>query len=458
MQQERTAKITAIAVLIGVFAAIASGRLPRWARVFLVIGLILFACGACVFVFRFATHPVTLTVAVGSIDGDAPKLMSAIAARLASTNSSIRLKIVDKGNALDAVSAFSSESADLAVARSDIGDLSSARAVVVMTHAVVLVVVPPGSPIESMDDLKGKTVGVVAYDINKQVVTAVSKAYDLDGMKVQFKDIPINEVGRVVQSKQVQALLVVMPIAEKYLTMLRDVFPRNAKSTMKLVPIESAGAIAAVARAYESYDLPKGAVRGSPAVPDEDLTTLRIPFFLIANRKLNDGVVAALTKAVVESRRDLLAEYPVLGQVSAPGAEKDAYIPIHPGAASYFEGEQQTILEKYGDQLFYASMVFGSLASILAAVWKFMMRREEDHAATPLARLQALKAQIDVATSDEDLVVVEKSIDDLIDARLATNSTGEEDSIDTAVLGLAIHRLERLLERRRTTFHSRMSS
>ena len=306
MQQERTAKITAIAVLIGVFAAIASGRLPRWARVFLVIGLILFACGACVFVFRFATHPVTLTVAVGSIDGDAPKLMSAIAARLASTNSSIRLKIVDKGNALDAVSAFSSESADLAVARSDIGDLSSARAVVVMTHAVVLVVVPPGSPIESMDDLKGKTVGVVAYDINKQVVTAVSKAYDLDGMKVQFKDIPINEVGRVVQSKQVQALLVVMPIAEKYLTMLRDVFPRNAKSTMKLVPIESAGAIAAVARAYESYDLPKGAVRGSPAVPDEDLTTLRIPFFLIANRKLNDGVVAALTKAVVESRRDLL--------------------------------------------------------------------------------------------------------------------------------------------------------
>ena len=458
MQQERTAKITAIAVLIGVFAAIASGRLPRWARVFLVIGLILFACGAGVFVFRFATHPVTLTVAVGSIDGDAPKLMSAIAARLASTNSSIRLKIVDKGNALDAVSAFSSESADLAVARSDIGDLSSARAVVVMTHAVVLVVVPPGSPIESMDDLKGKTVGVVAYDINKQVVTAVSKAYDLDGMKVQFKDIPINEVGRVVQSKQVQALLVVMPIAEKYLTMLRDVFPRNAKSTMKLVPIESAGAIAAVARAYESYDLPKGAVRGSPAVPDEDLTTLRIPFFLIANRKLNDGVVAALTKAVVESRRDLLAEYPVLGQVSAPGAEKDAYIPIHPGAASYFEGEQQTILEKYGDQLFYASMVFGSLASILAAVWKFMMRREEDHAATPLARLQALKAQIDVATSDEDLVVVEKSIDDLIDARLAMNSTGEEDSIDTAVLGLAIHRLERLLERRRTTFHSRMSS
>jgi hypothetical protein len=49
-----------------------------------------------------------------------------------------------------------------------------------------------------------------------------------------------------------------MPVSEKYLGMLRDIFPRGAKAKLRFVPIESAGAIAAAARAYDSYDLPRG--------------------------------------------------------------------------------------------------------------------------------------------------------------------------------------------------------
>jgi len=80
-----------------------------------------------------------------------------------------------------------------------------------------------------------------------------------------------------------------MPISEKYLGVLRDVFPRSQKMKPGLVPIDLAGAIAAAARAYESYDLPKGTIRGSPAIPDEDTTTLRVPFYLVANKRLGDS-------------------------------------------------------------------------------------------------------------------------------------------------------------------------
>jgi len=65
--------------------------------------------------------------------------MSAIASRMAATSASVRLNVLDKGNALDAVKAFSAGQADLAVARADIGDLSSAEMVVVVTRAVVLI-------------------------------------------------------------------------------------------------------------------------------------------------------------------------------------------------------------------------------------------------------------------------------------------------------------------------------
>jgi len=72
----------------------------------------------------------------------------------------------------------------------------------------------------------------------------------------------------------VNALLVVMPLSEKYLSLVRSYFQQGGKRHPGLIAIESAGAIATVAQAYESYDLPKGTLRGSPPIPDDDLTTL----------------------------------------------------------------------------------------------------------------------------------------------------------------------------------------
>jgi hypothetical protein len=95
--------------------------------------------------YRYFTQPKTLTVAAGSIDGDAVRLMSALAVRLANTNSSIRLTVLDTGTALEASRTFAAGDADLAVVRADVGNLSDARTVVLAAHGVVMIIVPPGS-------------------------------------------------------------------------------------------------------------------------------------------------------------------------------------------------------------------------------------------------------------------------------------------------------------------------
>src|SRR5262249_581366 len=161
--------------------------------------------------------------------------------------------------------AFSAGDVDLAVTRVDIGDLSGAQTVVVFGRGVVLIIAPPGSSLTSIDDLKGKTVGVVRGQTNHRLIHALTKAYALYPPKVQFKDLVLTDVPHAIKSRQVNALLVVMPITEKYLGLLRNLFPRNAKSGPTLIPIESAEAIAAVTKYYESYDLPKGTLQGSPA-------------------------------------------------------------------------------------------------------------------------------------------------------------------------------------------------
>jgi hypothetical protein len=104
-----------------------STKLPVWLRFFLLIGVVVFAAGACLLGYRYFTRPVTLTVAVGSIDGEAAKAMSAIAGEFVSTNAPVRLKVVDSGTALEAANAFSAGKVDLAVVRGDVGDCRRRR-------------------------------------------------------------------------------------------------------------------------------------------------------------------------------------------------------------------------------------------------------------------------------------------------------------------------------------------
>src|SRR5438309_6578875 len=99
-------------------------KLPLWLRFLLLIGVAASAAGAGLLGYRYYTRPVTLTVAVGSIDGEAAKAMSSIASRLVTINAPVRLTVIDTGTALAAAKTFSSGKADLAVVRGDVGDLS----------------------------------------------------------------------------------------------------------------------------------------------------------------------------------------------------------------------------------------------------------------------------------------------------------------------------------------------
>jgi TRAP transporter TAXI family solute receptor len=441
--------IAAGAGIVAILTALSLRRAPRWLRAILVALLIGLACGAGVLGYRRSMEPATLTVAAGSLDGDVPKLMTALAARLVATGAPVRLTVIEKTTASDAAEAFAKGETDLAVVRADSADLSNARAVMIVAHAVVLLLAPSGTGIQSVDDLKGKTVGVVGGGINQAVVAAISKQYDLERNKVRFRDMMPFEVGQAFQAKQVQALLLVVPISEKYISRIRDALLRNPKLKVSLVPIESAGAIAAIHRAYESFDVPKGTIRGSPAVPDEDLTTLRLPLYLVANKKLSDDAAGALAKAVFETRRDLAGDFPLLTQITEPSSEKDAFVPVHPGAAAYFSGDQKTFFDKHGDHLFYGSMLLGTLGSLLAGAWRFLTQKADTAPEPPLTRLFAVMSDVRAARSEADLASAETRIDEILAEHLDGTAPGEIDAGDATSLSLATHRLERLLERRR---------
>jgi len=429
-------------------------NLPLWLRFVLLAGVVGLVSGASLVAYRYYTRPVTLSVAVGSIDGEAAKAMSAIASQLVSTNAPVRLNVIDSGTALEAAKAFSAGNADLAVVRGDVGDLSQARAVVVVSHMVALVIAPPGSTIDSMDKLKGRRVGVIGGDTNARIVDVLSKEYGLDRAKV-FKDIPLPDARRAIQSKEVGALLIVIPLAEKYLSLVRDIFQHGPKALPVLIPIESAGAIAEAERAYESFDVPKGTLRGAPPVPDDDLTTLRASLYLVASKTLGSDLIGTLAKTIMSVRRELLGEQPIFAQIAAPSTDADAYLPLHPGAAAFYNGTQQSFMDEYGNWIYLAPMVLGGAATVLAAAWKFLGIGNPATSAGPLDSLYALGRRIRNAGTEAELLDIEEEIDNILKAQRAKSAGGDESAVDDATLNVAAHRLESLIHDRRTMLAKR---
>ncbi len=198
--------------------------------------------------------------------------------------------------------------------RADVGDLSQARTVAVTAHGVVMIVAPPGSPITSIARLRdhNRWAWSAARSITASV-EVLKKEYDLGRANVTFTDIAPADARHAVQTQAGQrAPAGSSPDPGKYLSFVK--VPVSGKSEFVSVADTDrfAGAIADVKGPYESFDIPKGTLRGAPPVPDDDVTTLRVAYYLVANKHLSSAVVADLAKKIMGVRRDLVSEQPLL--------------------------------------------------------------------------------------------------------------------------------------------------
>lgn len=433
-------------------------RLPTWQRIAVIVGVVLMVGGAGLFAYRWYARPASLTLAAGSADGEAGKLASLLEGKLAQSNASVRLKLVLMPGPVETAKAFSTGNVDLAVVRGDVGELGDARAVVVVAHPVVLMVAPPGSAWTDISEIKRATIGVISGTANAKLVEVLTHEYNLPRAGVAFKELAPEDARKALASKEVQAVLLAVPLTEKYLSFIRSLFPQNSRAGPAMISIESAGAIAERERAYETFDVPKGTVRGSPAIPQDDLTTLRTSLYLVARKNLGEEVVGNLAEALMNARRDLLSEISAVALIAPPDTDADAFLPVHPGAAAFFEGTRESFLDRWGNVIFLAPMVLGALASILAAGWKFLRDGESKPQEETLDALYALGPRIRAAGRQTDLDHIEEEIDlVLCKQRQQAKSEGHEQR-DVTAINVAAHRLENLIHDRRIALASQQGA
>jgi hypothetical protein len=236
---------------------------------------------------------------------------------------------------------------------------------------------------------------------------------------------------------------------------VKGLFRESPNSSPVLIPIDAAGAIADAKGPYESFDIPKGTLRGAPPVPDDDVTTLRVGFYLVANRHLSATLVGDLTKRLMSVRRDLIGEQPLLAGIAAPDTDPDAFLAVHPGAAAFYNGTQESFMDRYSNAIYLTPMVLGALASVFAAAWRFLAVRPVDGTQTTLDTLCGLPGRVRKTDDEAELASIEEEIDAILHAQLARSADSDESASETHALIAAAHRLDNLIHHRRMTLAAR---
>ena len=113
--------------------------------------------------------------------------------------------------------------------------------------------------------------------------------------------------------------------------------------------------------------------------------------YFAARKSLSEEVVADFTKHLFASRQALTAELPSAAKIEKPDTDKDAAVPVHPGAAAYIDGELKTFFDRYSDIFYIGVMLLSFVGSGLAGLLSYS--KADDR----VRRLHTLERLLEIA-------------------------------------------------------------
>ena len=119
-------------------------------------------------------------------------------------------------------------------------------------------------------------------------------------------------------------------------------------------------------------DIDAGTFGGVPPTPDDKLSTLSFPEYLVARKSFDHAAIADLAKVIYTSRLAIAAQLSGEVKIEAPKTDKDADALVHQGALDYLNDDQKTFFDRYGDDIFYGMLIFPVFGSAIAGMASYL--------------------------------------------------------------------------------------
>jgi TRAP transporter TAXI family solute receptor len=261
--------------------------------------------------------------------------------------------------------------ADLAIVRGDLSVPKNAQAVATLRKNVAVLWVPAplkgkkaAAKITKVSQLAGRRIGIVGRaPANLDLLKVILKQYGVDPGKVDVVQFAATDAVDAIRGQKADAYLAAGPVNSKIASeaIAASIQDGNAPT---FLAIDSAEAIAQNHPMYEASEIPAGAFGGSPDRPGEEVKTISFSHHIVARKDLSETTVAAFTRQLFAIRQAVMNEFPLAAKIETPDTDKDAFIPVHPGAAAFVDGEEKTFLDRYSDIIWWSLMGLSATGSI----------------------------------------------------------------------------------------------
>src|SRR5262249_15296770 len=369
-------------------------RLLLIACLFIGIGL-----GAAVVWFFFFAH-LPLRVATGPVGSDGQKLLAAFVRSIADAHPRVRLQIVPIVDREARTKALTAGEVDLAVVRSDDLTSTTAQTIAILRRDVVGLVIPHYALLEKVGQLAGKTIGLLQGPAgDERILDQILAYYQVPAQRVHRVVLAPGEIGPAIRQKRVAAFSAIVPAGPGVLAEVVTAVAKVGKEAPDILEIEAAEAIAQRFPVLEEVEIAPGAFRTIPLRPEESVITLAVTLRLVARSSMPNYVASEVAPLLFATKAKLASTLPHIGQIEAPDTDKGAALPVHPGAAAYFDGEQTSLLEQFGTYAYLVAIigsVIGAGYAWMRSAWRDAERQEHEQ----LLRLLAILR--DISTVDLD--------------------------------------------------------
>jgi TRAP transporter TAXI family solute receptor len=409
----------------GLNLAEASPRPAKRQMTFAVLAGILAVIGVLAAGYYFSMRPIVLRIAVGPTNSDDIRLVQALTQGFTQTHSHIRLRPVTTDGAAASAAALAEDRVDLAVIRGDLDVPKNAQAVATLRKNVAVLWVPPpakgkkaSAKITKIAQLAGRRVGVIGRTPdNINLLKVILQQYGVDPAKVETVQFPAAEIAEIIRGQKADAYLAAGPVNSK---VTADAIAASARDggAPTFLAIDSAEAIAQNHPNYEAAEIPAGAFGGAPDRPEEEVKTISFSHHIVARKDLSESTIAAFTRQLFAIRQSVMAEFPLAAKIETPDTDKDAVIPVHPGAAAFVDGEEKTLLDRYGDFIWWGLMGMSAAGSVAAWFAGYLKKDGRAGNTSQRERLLDMLAAVRCSDSIDELDRIQSEADDILRATL----------------------------------------
>ncbi len=315
-------------------------------NLFLILLLLLLGGGAGAYLLYDDRQTHNLVIAAGARSSEGFQLVQAIAEIVNRHHSKIQIEVIETGGSLDNSQLMEDGYADLATLQADGTVSTRANLIANLYPDAYQLIARRSANIGSVADLKGKTIALPTKG-SAQFTSFwfLARHYGLDESNINWLPMSNRSAEWALISEAVDAVFRVRAPGDATVKQLIE------RADIMLVPIEQAPALHLRKAAIQSGRIPKGSYRGEPPLPERDLETASVNRLLVASSDVPSNVIYNITAVLFERRRELSELNTLASLIAAPDTIGGTTLPLHEGAAQYYDREKPSIWSEQADFL-----------------------------------------------------------------------------------------------------------